>query len=427
MSHVAMDYDGPREYLFVLESESDPAFNVLQPLLTHHPAASAPSKPATPSNGCCVSYAMGDNARRAPAHSADPTPGAAGSGVHPCNPHSGGRCSADSTGCTGPVLSTPMCSKGDQHTPPDPAQADSSHSGCSVSELDFSDGGGATCAAPLPGGGRLGGGACHGGRGGGGAPRRARPSCGVPAVRIVIAGLSQQCSQKAHNLVAGVEASCPASSYILCLDDDVMLQPTALSRSISLLEGDDSLFMSTGYPFDIPPVGAGLAAFCTLAYHLPLTVAFSVAERATFVWGGCMLLRRGALQPCDHHGILRAWREGGYSDDLTLASICARDGLAVATPSFAIFPQRWGRGPAAHRPTAAVVHHHTTHSMPAVPPGHSCTPVQLHAGAAVTVSCDRQRGTLRGCGLPTRVSPGSSHQPHVRSSAWAWLGEGVRM
>ncbi|MEW5308163.1 MAG: hypothetical protein WDW38_000141 [Sanguina aurantia] len=54
MSHVAMDYDGPREYLFVLESESDPAFNVLQPLLTHHPAASAPSKPETTSNGCSV-------------------------------------------------------------------------------------------------------------------------------------------------------------------------------------------------------------------------------------------------------------------------------------------------------------------------------------------------------------------------------------
>lgn len=69
--------------------------------------------------------------------------------------------------------------------------------------------------------------------------------------------------------------------------------------------GVRSVQSAAGYPFDIPPVGAGLAAFCTLAYHLPLTVAFSVAERATFVWGGCMLLRRGALQPCDHHGILR--------------------------------------------------------------------------------------------------------------------------
>lgn len=62
---------------------------------------------------------------------------------------------------------------------------------------------------------------------------------------------------------------------------------------------------AAGYPFDIPPLGASLTAFCTLAYHLPLIIAFSVAERATFVWGGSMLLRRSALQPCDRHGILQ--------------------------------------------------------------------------------------------------------------------------
>lgn len=35
----------------------------------------------------------------------------------------------------------------------------------------------------------------------------------------------------------------------------------------------------------------------------------------------------------------QAWREGGYSDDLTVASVCGELGLKIICPSFAIFPQ----------------------------------------------------------------------------------------
>lgn len=183
----------------MLESESDPAFNVLQPLLTHHTTALTPSIPETTSNGCCVSC-MGDAAHRPPAHSGDSTPCAAGSGLNPCEPPSGGSCSVDSTRCTGPVLSTSMCSKGDQHTLVDPLQANSSHSGCSVGDFDVSDGSGATCAAFVLGG-YLSGCACHGGRNVGAPGLEANSSCGMLTVRIVVAGLSQQCSQKAHKWV----------------------------------------------------------------------------------------------------------------------------------------------------------------------------------------------------------------------------------
>ncbi|MEW5308162.1 MAG: hypothetical protein WDW38_000140 [Sanguina aurantia] len=159
----------------------------------------------------------------------------------------------------------------------------------------------------------------------------ANSSCGVPAVRIVVAGLSQQCSQKAHKWD---DHGCPDwsllltphSSYILCLDDDVMLQPTALSRSsspcggsISLLEGDDSLFMSTGHRLDE-------CHFAGVAGSVQLPDCAGHSKHSS----------HSEMCPCH----TTAWREGGYSDDLTLASICARDGLAVATPSFAIFPQR---------------------------------------------------------------------------------------
>ena len=52
------------------------------------------------------------------------------------------------------------------------------------------------------------------------------------------------------------------------------------------------------------PPGAGLPAYATLAYHLPLSIAFTVSRRAPFVWGGCMLLRADALRD-DAHGVLK--------------------------------------------------------------------------------------------------------------------------
>ena len=42
----------------------------------------------------------------------------------------------------------------------------------------------------------------------------------------------------------------------------------------------------------------------------------------------------------DSYGIMQAWREGGYSDDLIVAAKCAEQGLKILCPSSAVFPQR---------------------------------------------------------------------------------------
>ncbi|KAF5834628.1 nucleotide-diphospho-sugar transferase [Dunaliella salina] len=165
-------------------------------------------------------------------------------------------------------------------------------------------------------------------------------STGSRTVRLHVAGLSQRCSQKIHNLASAALAASPCSQYLLFLDDDVECHPSTLQDLVGTLERDSSLFMATGYPFDIPQEGAGLPTYCMLLYHLALLIPFSAQQRATFVWGGCMLLRADSLRPHDRHGILQAWLDGGYSDDLILAAQCGKQGLAVATPSFAIFPQR---------------------------------------------------------------------------------------
>lgn len=57
-----------------------------------------------------------------------------------------------------------------------------------------------------------------------------------------------------------------------------------------------------------------------------------------FMWGGCMLFRAKELKT-DSLGILSAWKNGGYSDDLTVAATCVQQNTKIRCPSHAIFPQ----------------------------------------------------------------------------------------
>lgn len=134
----------------------------------------------------------------------------------------------------------------------------------------------------------------------------------------------------------------PAHDYVLCLDDDSELPPQAVRNLVRDLERDPEAFMCTGYPFDTPPQAPGsdtVASYAMLAYHLPLSIGFSIAERTSFVWGGCMLFRAATLAPGHASGIVDAWRRGGYSDDLAAAATCTARGLPILCPAHAVFRQ----------------------------------------------------------------------------------------
>jgi hypothetical protein len=60
----------------------------------------------------------------------------------------------------------------------------------------------------------------------------------------------------------------------------------------------------TGYPLDLPPPGANLLTYCVLVYHAPLLIAFSIRQRTSFVWGGCMLMPLHSLKT-DEYGFMR--------------------------------------------------------------------------------------------------------------------------
>lgn len=166
-------------------------------------------------------------------------------------------------------------------------------------------------------------------------------SCEHEAARahIVISGASSSCSQKIHNLQRGFLEASRDSEYILCLDDDVQLHPGFLQMAVTQMQSDSAAFMLTGYPFDIPDPEAGVLSYAVLVYHLPLLVAFSLSQNTSFVWGGCMLFP--AAQMCDDaYGIMQAWSEGGYSDDLIVAAKCSEHHLKILCPSASCFPQR---------------------------------------------------------------------------------------
>lgn len=56
-----------------------------------------------------------------------------------------------------------------------------------------------------------------------------------------------------------------------------------------------------GYPFDIPPRGSALTTYCTLVYHIPLLIAFSIKQvrsRAIAKTCSCKLRqKKGCKQP----------------------------------------------------------------------------------------------------------------------------------
>lgn len=45
---------------------------------------------------------------------------------------------------------------------------------------------------------------------------------------------------------AGIKAASGSSKYVLCLDDDVMLHPTAISMLVAAVQDDPEAFMVTG-------------------------------------------------------------------------------------------------------------------------------------------------------------------------------------
>ncbi|GMY36115.1 Ceramide glucosyltransferase, nucleotide-diphospho-sugar transferase [Fagus crenata] len=153
--------------------------------------------------------------------------------------------------------------------------------------------------------------------------------------KVVIAGLSTTCSQKIHNQMVGVEKMHKDSKYVLFLDDDVRLHPGSIGALTAEMEKNSDIFIQTGYPLDLP--SGSLGSYCIYEYHMPCSMGFATGGKTFFLWGGCMMMHADDFR-LDRYGVVSGLRDGGYSDDMTLAAIAEAHKRLITSPPVAVFP-----------------------------------------------------------------------------------------
>ncbi|GFP86884.1 hypothetical protein PHJA_000832200 [Phtheirospermum japonicum] len=152
---------------------------------------------------------------------------------------------------------------------------------------------------------------------------------------IIVAGLSTTCSQKIHNQLVGVEKMHKDSKYVLFLDDDVRLHPGSIGALTAEMEKNPDIFIQTGYPLDLP--SGSLGSYCIYEYHMPCSMGFATGGKTFFLWGGCMMMHADDFRT-NCHGVVSGLRDGGYSDDMTLAAISGAYKRLITSPPVAVFP-----------------------------------------------------------------------------------------
>ncbi|XP_059634896.1 uncharacterized protein LOC132277161 [Cornus florida] len=153
--------------------------------------------------------------------------------------------------------------------------------------------------------------------------------------KVLVAGFSTTCSQKIHNQLVGVERMHKDCKYVLFLDDDVRLHPGTIGALTAEMEKNPKIFIQTGYPLDLP--SGSLGSYCIYEYHMPCSMGFATGGRTFFLWGGCMMMHADDFRN-DHHGVVTGLRDGGYSDDMTLAAIAGAHNRLITSPPVAVFP-----------------------------------------------------------------------------------------
>ncbi|BAT72871.1 hypothetical protein VIGAN_01031400 [Vigna angularis var. angularis] len=153
--------------------------------------------------------------------------------------------------------------------------------------------------------------------------------------KVVVADLSTTCSQKIHNQLVGVETMHKDSKYVLFLDDDVRLHPGSIGALTREMEKNPEIFIQTGYPLDLP--SGSLGSYCIYEYHMPCSMGFATGGKTFFLWGGCMMMHADDFRQ-DRYGVVSGLKDGGYSDDMTLAAISGAHKRLITSPPVAVFP-----------------------------------------------------------------------------------------
>lgn len=170
-----------------------------------------------------------------------------------------------------------------------------------------------------------------------------RRECGDSVeIKIVSCGLSFYCSQKIHNLLKGITLVNREAHYVLFLDDDAQMSSRILSDLVYALETEPDVLIASGWPNDYLPPNAAFtptfASFMLLGYrvlsHLSMGTLYP-----TVLWGGCLLLRRSELLD-PQIGIIEAWKQSGYSDDMIMIGRARKAQRKIVVPPSAFLPSK---------------------------------------------------------------------------------------
>ncbi|WVZ67753.1 hypothetical protein U9M48_016793 [Paspalum notatum var. saurae] len=140
---------------------------------------------------------------------------------------------------------------------------------------------------------------------------------------------------KESSKMIGVEKMHKDTKYVLFLDDDVRLHPGTIGSLTKEMEKNPEIFIQTGYPLDLP--SGSLGSYCIYEYHMPCSMGFATGGKTFFLWGGCMMMHADDFRQ-DRYGVVSGLKDGGYSDDMTLAAIAGQHKRLISSPPVAVFP-----------------------------------------------------------------------------------------
>ncbi len=148
---------------------------------------------------------------------------------------------------------------------------------------------------------------------------------------IQVAGLTDNCSQKIHNMLTGVAAADAQSEVFAFVDSDVRPGPEWLAYLTAPL-ALGKYPVSTGYRWYVPVHGGWASA--TRAVWNALVSSVGDPRWRAYVWGGSFAIRREAYEQLQ---MKRLWSKA-LSEDMLLSREVHRAGKKVAFVSQCVIP-----------------------------------------------------------------------------------------
>jgi cellulose synthase/poly-beta-1,6-N-acetylglucosamine synthase-like glycosyltransferase len=148
--------------------------------------------------------------------------------------------------------------------------------------------------------------------------------------RLILAGPTQNGSQKIHNLMAGL-SHVGEHEVLVFADSDIRPSPVWLRRLVASLE-KERIGVTTGYRFHIPEPGSFASLLRSIWNAGVLTILGD--HDHNFAWGGSMAIRTDVFHAAE---VPKAWR-GALSDDYALTHAVRNAGYRVEFVPSAIVP-----------------------------------------------------------------------------------------